>query len=229
MSQSSVNETPVQADFCKVSATAAKALENLKKRLQETFAEYGSLLAEHNFEHSAADQAMVEKGICTEPELLKIYAESFGLPVPEEDILNTPERYPGISADYLSENSMIPAEWDDEVMKIYTSDPYKLERNIYIVNRQLKRSMEFLLIRRTLLERLVNSVYKDAEEDIQSAADSEDALRSMAGEARIVRLVNDIFSRAVELSASDIHVEPGEDRVVVRCPVVNDSILLSAK
>ena len=41
----------------------------------------------------------------------------------------------------------------------------------------------------------------------------------MAGEARIVRMVNDIFARAVELSASDIHVEPGEDSVVVRCRV----------
>ena len=219
MDQSSVNETSVPQEFCSDPALAATALKALKKRLQETFAEYTSLLEEHNFDHSAADQAMVEKGICTEPELLKIYAESFGLSVPEEDLLKTPERYPGISAEYLSENSMIPAEWDDEVMKIYASDPYKLERNTYIVNRQLKRSMEFLLIRRTLLERLVNSVYKDAEEDMQGAADSEDALRSMAGEARIVRMVNDIFSRAVELSASDIHVEPGEDRVVVRCRV----------
>ena len=207
------------ADFCKSSALSAELFELLKKRLSETFAEYDSLLAEHNFDRSAADQAMVEKGICTEPELLKIYAENFGLSVPDEEALPTPERYPAISAEYLSENAMIPVEWDETVMKVYTSDPYKLERNIYTVNRQLKRSMEFMLIRPTLLERLVNSVYKDAEEEQTINADSEDALRSMAGEARIVRMVNDIFSRAVELSASDIHVEPGEDRVVVRCRV----------
>jgi type II secretory ATPase GspE/PulE/Tfp pilus assembly ATPase PilB-like protein len=41
----------------------------------------------------------------------------------------------------------------------------------------------------------------------------------MAGEARIVRLVNDIFTRAIELGASDIHIEPGEDYVSVRCRV----------
>ena len=44
-------------------------------------------------------------------------------------------------------------------------------------------------------------------------------LRSMAGEARIVRLVNDIFTRAIELGASDIHIEPGEESVAVRCRV----------
>ena len=41
----------------------------------------------------------------------------------------------------------------------------------------------------------------------------------MAGEARIVRLVNDIFTQAIELGASDIHIEPGEERVAVRCRV----------
>ena len=219
MEQDMQQDIPLEADFCKDPALAVKALETLKKRLAETFSEYDSLLAEHGFDRSAADQAMVEKGICTEPELLKIYNEVFGLNMPDEDNLPMPERYPAISADYLSENTMIPASWDDDVMKVYTSDPYKIERNSYIVKCQLKRSMEFLFIRRTLLERMVNNVYKDSEEDLAVNADSEDALRSMAGEARIVRMVNDIFSRAVELSASDIHVEPGEDRVVVRCRV----------
>ena len=41
------------------------------------------------------------------------------------------------------------------------TDPYKLELNAYIVKRQLKRSMEFVIVRRTLLERFINSVYKD--------------------------------------------------------------------
>ena len=38
----------------------------------------------------------------------------------------------------------------------------------------------------------------------------------MAKEAPIVRLVNDVFSRAVELGASDIHVEPGDGQLNIR-------------
>ena len=44
-------------------------------------------------------------------------------------------------------------------------------------------------------------------------------LLGLAGEARIVRLVNDVFQRAIELGASDIHVEPSETAVSVRCRV----------
>jgi type II secretory ATPase GspE/PulE/Tfp pilus assembly ATPase PilB-like protein len=46
--------------------------------------------------------------------------------------------------------------------------------------------------------------------------DSEEALRSLASEAKIVRLVNDMFSRAVEMEASDIHVEPDEKKLSIR-------------
>jgi type II secretory ATPase GspE/PulE/Tfp pilus assembly ATPase PilB-like protein len=46
--------------------------------------------------------------------------------------------------------------------------------------------------------------------------DSEEALMSMASEAKIVRLVNEMFSRAIEMDASDIHVEPDEKKLSIR-------------
>jgi general secretion pathway protein E len=41
-------------------------------------------------------------------------------------------------------------------------------------------------------------------------------LRDMASEAPTIRLVNDIIARAVEVRASDIHIEPTADAVLVR-------------
>jgi general secretion pathway protein E len=41
-------------------------------------------------------------------------------------------------------------------------------------------------------------------------------LRDIANEAPIIRLVNQIIASAVERGASDIHIEPGRDAVVVR-------------
>ena len=38
-------------------------------------------------------------------------------------------------------------------------------------------------------------------------------LRDIANEAPVIRLVNQIISRAVERGASDIHIEPGRDAV----------------
>ncbi|MBE6367292.1 MAG: type II secretion system protein GspE [Lentisphaerae bacterium] len=205
--------------FCSELSGITGKLNELKRALPELIAEYPEVLAECGGDYSKADAAVLERGLCTEIELLKLYTKVFGLEVPDEDALPLPERYPGISNEYLSENGMVPASWDGDTMQVYVSNPYQLARNIYVVERQLKKSMSFILVRRAWLERIITSVYKESEEPAVLEGDSEDALRSMAGEARIVRMVNDIFSRAIELSASDIHVEPGEDHVVVRCRV----------
>ncbi len=200
-------------------AGISRNVESLQKILHARIEGYADLLQAHNADMEATDSALIEKGICTESELLKYYTEAFALEMPDEDLLDLPERYLGVSPEYLKNNNMIIASWDEENATVFTSSPYKLERNAYFITRQLHKKMSFLLVRRALLERMINSVYKDNEETAQLAGDSEDALRSMAGEARIVRMVNDIFARAVELSASDIHIEPGEDNCVVRCRV----------
>lgn len=205
-------------EYCADLQGIPSAVGRLQQRLHKDFAEYADLLNTHG-DPALADAAMAESGICTENELLKIYVEVFGMALPDEESLQLPERYPGLSAEYLSECGVMPAEWSDTVVAVYTSNPYKLAHNAYFIRRNLKKDMQFILVRRTLLERMISSVYKNVEETELESADSEDALRSMAGEARIVRMVNDIFARAVELSASDIHVEPGEDSVVVRCRV----------
>lgn len=56
-------------------------------------------------------------------------------------------------------------------------------------------------------------------------ADQEDELRDMASEAPIITLVNNIIEQAVELAASDIHFEPGEKALKVRCRV--DGVLVN--
>jgi len=44
-------------------------------------------------------------------------------------------------------------------------------------------------------------------------------LRDLASEAPVIRWVNQIFAQAVEAGASDIHLEPFEDRFLVRCRI----------
>ncbi|MDR1076972.1 MAG: type II secretion system ATPase GspE [Xanthomonadaceae bacterium] len=52
----------------------------------------------------------------------------------------------------------------------------------------------------------------------ESSGDIDDVeqLRDLASEAPVIRLVNLVFQRAVELHASDIHIEPFENRLKVR-------------
>ncbi|MBQ7393543.1 MAG: type II/IV secretion system protein [Lentisphaeria bacterium] len=186
--------------------------------LQERFPEYAEWCAGGDFR--AADRKLLSAGNVTEQEMLQLYAEHFHLPVAEEEEIGEPEIYPGISPEALERLGALPFAWDEDWVRILISDPYGLDEAEYLFRRSLKLRCKFELCRRAFLERLLS---KAGRQDEQTADDSmqedENTLRTMAGEARIVRLVNDIFSRALDLGASDIHVEPGEESVSVRCRV----------
>ncbi|MBB2202582.1 GspE/PulE family protein [Gluconacetobacter tumulisoli] len=55
-----------------------------------------------------------------------------------------------------------------------------------------------------------------SEDDAASLEDDAERLKDLASEAPVIRLVNQIIGRAVETQASDIHIEPFEDRLRVR-------------
>ena len=52
-----------------------------------------------------------------------------------------------------------------------------------------------------------------------SGFDDDESLKDLASEAPIIRLVNHLFARALDLDASDIHFEPSETTLDVRCRV----------
>ena len=56
-------------------------------------------------------------------------------------------------------------------------------------------------------------------EDFVSGFEDDEALLDLASDAPIIRLVNHLFARALDLNASDIHFEPNEHSLNVRCRV----------
>jgi len=60
----------------------------------------------------------------------------------------------------------------------------------------------------------------DQTEDVfVSGFEDDEELKDLASEAPIIRLVNHLFARAMDLNASDIHFEPNENHLDVRCRV----------
>ncbi len=57
------------------------------------------------------------------------------------------------------------------------------------------------------------------EEIFVSGFEDDEELTDMASEAPIIRLVNHLFARALDLNASDIHFEPSETNLDIRCRV----------
>ncbi len=170
---------------------------------------------------AAFDTALTESGRLTEVELMQLYLDILDLEPVDEDDFTIPDPCPGVNSDYLYANLILPGVHTGEQQLIYAATPYFLANIAYALEHNLETPVGFKLMRRTFLERILGKVYQnnaDEENDL-ATADEESNLRHLAGEAKIVRLVNDIFTRALEMNASDIHIEPGEDNVSVRCRV----------
>ena len=81
------------------------------------------------------------------------------------------------------------------------------------------RLVTFCLAANHQIDRLLDFVRKERAIESLYSSDSARQLREMAEEAPIIELVNNLLSQAVDLSASDIHVEPGEEQFAVRMRV----------
>ena len=62
----------------------------------------------------------------------------------------------------------------------------------------------------------MGTIVEDADGESSGNVDDVEHLRDLASEAPVIRLVNLVIQRAVELRASDIHIEPFENRLKVR-------------
>jgi general secretion pathway protein E len=127
---------------------------------------------------------------------------------------------------FMRENLFVPIDEDEENIKVilvYPSDEFTVQAIKMATGKELEiliglpseveNSIEKLFGGgRSAMGQIVESLSDDSsgeEEDVEH-------LRDLASEAPVIRLVNIIMQRAVESRASDIHVEPFENRLKVR-------------
>ncbi len=199
--------------------TVRKSLDKIENELSSRFPDYAKWSQSHPL-RANADWILCEKGLLSETDLLNIYTKAMDVePIDETDIIE-PAKSEDIHVEYLTANNCIPYSWDDKEMILLCCDPYQLEHHAYVFKRFLNLDLKFYFVRRSIVERLINKVYisaKQSDQDsLQLLEGDEDALRNLASEAKIVRLINEMLSQAIEQNASDIHIEPEEERVVAR-------------
>ena len=76
--------------------------------------------------------------------------------------------------------------------------------------------IRFCLTANHHLDRALDAVRKERAMENLFAGDEAQHLRDLAEQAPVIELVNNLLSQAVDLGASDIHVEPTEDSFAVR-------------
>ncbi|MBE6359057.1 MAG: type II/IV secretion system protein [Lentisphaerae bacterium] len=190
------------------------ALQKIQEAFDARFPEYQGLSGKE------IERKAVLEGKMTEAALVELYSKAFDVPVLEEDEIILPETREDITLAFFNANDCVVLEYDEELVTLLAASPYTLGEVSFQMKRMWQCDISVRFVRKPFLERLLSKLQNEEDEaEEEQSAEDENTLRTLAGEARIVRLVNDIFTRALELGASDIHIEPGEDSVSVRCRV----------
>jgi general secretion pathway protein E len=175
------------------------------------------------------DLVLVKLGLISENDLCIAYATYCRLPVvgnadiPDQAVLADRLRLP-----FLKANRLLPIAFDGRRLLIATADPF-VDEAARAISYMLEVRVELAVIAPAEIERALRKLYQDAGsetqadvgEDVASLIDESgeydiERLRDIANEAPVIRLVNQIISRAVERGASDVHIEPGRDAVAIR-------------
>jgi general secretion pathway protein E len=171
------------------------------------------------------DLVLTRLGLIAEADLARLLAEFLGLPMvdpaqlPEVPLL--PDR---LQLPYLKGNRIIPVADGGDRLLVAIADPFNTEAPAAL-SYLLGRPVDCGVMAAGDIERALERLYGRGEtaaaeagaaESGQASEDDVRRLEDMASEAPVIRLVHDLITRAVEVQASDIHVEPREDSLRVR-------------
>ncbi|MCB1773535.1 MAG: type II secretion system ATPase GspE [Gammaproteobacteria bacterium] len=169
---------------------------------------------------------LVQLGFVSERDLCTALAAGLGWPEAVREDYERPTDDDGsVSADFLHQYQAVPLAIGDDGVEVAIADPgdgFVLDALRLAYGRQLHPSIgrisdiQAALARHFPLEQATEIEPGTALSGIDSDADDIAHLRDMASEAPVIRRVNQLISRALELRASDIHIEPFERSVTVR-------------
>ena len=182
------------------------------------------------------DRVLIQLGLVSERELAASYAELLGC-----DVVRL-ERYPAealfaerLTARFLRHAKAIPVEAAAEAVVVAMADPldgFTPAAIAAAIGRPVRIEVAVPIELEAAFARLypegtaaAESVVQD--DAVEASEDDADRLKDLASEAPVIRLVNQMIARAVETEASDIHIEPFEDRLRVRYR--NDGALREAE
>ena len=172
---------------------------------------------------------LVTLGICAQRDVAEALAAQLGLPLldskgyPEFPILE--ER---ISARFLRESRALPVREDEQELALAMADPtddYTIGAFTMVTGRQVKPMVAIPTELEAALERLygagksaLGQIVGDVETRVDEVAFDADVqqLKDLASEAPVIRMVSLIITNALGMRASDIHIEPFENRLIVR-------------
>ena len=194
-----------------------ETLEEVKRNEFHRGKYLGKVLVDHGYIHS---QVLLET---LSQELGFPYLQAGDFPV---DALPVPGLE--VSEVFLKEKLVLPLKMEADSLTLATFDPFDWEtfENLKVsLGKEVKLSLSS---QEDILEGIENYYGKghsamgrivsniQDQEDIEIDLESTEHIRDMASEAPVIKLVNHIVNHAIETGASDIHLEPFADDLILR-------------
>lgn len=165
-------------------------------------------------------------GLVSEREMAEALAELLNLPMlSAKEFPETPPANVQVSVRFLKQHHIVPISESDTDVGLLVADPtesYPIDAMQLAVGKLPKISVGLHSEIDDLIERFygtgrsaMGTIVENLTDDSRGEDDVEH-LRDLASEAPVIRLVNLVIQRAVEARASDIHIEPFENRLKVR-------------
>ena len=175
-------------------------------------------------------QILIQIGSITESQLIEALSNQFNIPLfngeRAEDEGLVAYLSDKLDYEFLIKNNFLPLKIDHDNRKLYavTNDPLNYSVFDYVV-KALRYNIHLSLAPESMLKELSKGYSYAEGKDFVSLSVEEDTekLKEMAFEAPVIKYLNGLLSKAVELRASDIHIESSEKRYRVRFRV--DGIL----
>jgi general secretion pathway protein E len=166
-------------------------------------------------------------GLVSERDHAEASAAVLDLPlVSVKDLPDLPPEGAALSTRFLKQFHLCPVQWTEREVDVLMADPhdaYAIDAVRLATQREVRPAVALRSEVDDLIERwhgqgrsAMGAIVETADGEGGGDLDDVEHLRDLASEAPVIRLVNLVIQRAVELRASDIHIEPFENRLKVR-------------
>ena len=174
---------------------------------------------------------LVEKKVVDEKSLLAVKSEVLGAPVVDLTSLQIPQDVLNLVPEPIAHrHQVISFAKTKEDLSLAMTDPEDIQTKEFIQKKTGLKIKAFLIGRTSLdfgltkyhssLEKEIKHLFTPTAKPLTSSPEGEsaldDGLKKMAEEIPVIRVVDTLLEYAVFEKASDIHIEPQENSVVVR-------------
>lgn len=177
------------------------------------------------------DKMILAEGNFTEDQVLRLFSIALGISFAEHiDPTKVPVEFvQSVTSNYAHQHSVVAIENRDGTLVIATSKPLDVYSIDSIAN-MTKCPVIPALASRAVINSAINAAYEHRTTVLEEVAEEVDAnsIQGLIGDVSsedlldvvnrppVIRLVNDILFKALQMRTSDVHIHPFEQKVMVR-------------